>query len=165
MASDPSHPSPVAPSENADAGAVSDDGALAKTKGRAELDQVTITRPVKANFQPGEDGFATNREIPAGASGTIVAVWDHGEAYEVEFTKPFAAIATVEAADLTAACPDIAAALSKTASEVVQYDEVPPFYGIDGDPGHLAAHAEPTLKQPTETSQLNPTAIHRKLQP
>ncbi len=102
MTTESSPPIPVVPSENADAGAASEEGAPTKTKGRAELDLVCLSRPVKANFQPGEDGFATSREIPAGAIGTIVAVWDHGEAYEVEFSEPFAALATVEAADLGA---------------------------------------------------------------
>lgn len=38
--------------------------------------------------------------IRAGAEGTVVAVWNGGEAYEIEFPEPMGALATVEAADL-----------------------------------------------------------------
>ncbi|MCJ2093134.1 DUF4926 domain-containing protein [Methylobacterium sp. J-072] len=40
--------------------------------------------------------------VPAGTEGTIVAVYAHGEAYEVEFTAPVVGIATVRAAGLRA---------------------------------------------------------------
>lgn len=35
-------------------------------------------------------------EVPAGSVGTVVGVWNQGEAYEVEFVVPFQALATVE---------------------------------------------------------------------
>lgn len=34
--------------------------------------------------------------LPAGSEGTIVGTWARGAAYEVEFTKPFAALVTLE---------------------------------------------------------------------
>ena len=37
------------------------------------------------------------REVPAGSVGTVVGVWNQGEAYEVELVAPFAALATVAA--------------------------------------------------------------------
>lgn len=66
----------------------------------AELERVCLTHPVSAFYEPGERGFATDREVPAGANGTIVAVLGEGQGYEVEFTKPFAAIATVQDTDV-----------------------------------------------------------------
>lgn len=39
-----------------------------------------------------EDGHI----LPAGSEGTIVGTWARGAAYEVEFTKPFAALITLE---------------------------------------------------------------------
>lgn len=39
--------------------------------------------------------------IAAGIEGTVVGVWRHGEAYEVEFAEPMGALATVESGDLT----------------------------------------------------------------
>lgn len=58
-----------------------------------ELDRVTL----------GADVASDEGEIvPAGSSGTVVGVWGAGEAYEVEFFKPFPALATV-AADLISA--------------------------------------------------------------
>jgi hypothetical protein len=38
--------------------------------------------------------------ILAGTEGTVVAVWDGAEAYEVEFAEPEGAMATVPAKDL-----------------------------------------------------------------
>ncbi|MFY9294785.1 MAG: DUF4926 domain-containing protein [Methylorubrum rhodinum] len=38
--------------------------------------------------------------VPAGTEGTVVAVWDGGEAYEVEFPEPMGALATVAAGDV-----------------------------------------------------------------
>lgn len=35
--------------------------------------------------------------VPAGSVGTVVAVWSQGAAFEVEFTRPVDALATVEA--------------------------------------------------------------------
>jgi len=67
----------------------------------AELERVCLAYPVSAFYEPGETGFATDREVPAGASGTIVAVLGDGQGYEVEFTNPFTAIATVQDADLS----------------------------------------------------------------
>lgn len=64
----------------------------ASTKARVfvELARVTLGRPVLS-----EEG-----QVPAGATGTVVHVWSSGTACEVEFTKPFRAIATVKADDL-----------------------------------------------------------------
>lgn len=36
------------------------------------------------------------RDLPSGSEGTIVATWARGAAYEVEFTKPFAMLVTLE---------------------------------------------------------------------
>lgn len=66
----------------------------------AELERVCLTHSVSAFYEPGDEGFSTNREIPTGANGTIVTVLGEGQGYEVEFTTPFAAIATVKDADL-----------------------------------------------------------------
>jgi molybdopterin-binding protein len=52
---------------------------------------VTLSRPVLS-----EEG-----QVPAGATGTVVHVWSSGTVCEVEFTKPFQAIATVKADDVT----------------------------------------------------------------
>jgi hypothetical protein len=52
-----------------------------------ELSRIALTIPQKA-----EDG----RVLPVGSEGTIVGTWARGEAYEVEFTRPFAALVTVE---------------------------------------------------------------------
>lgn len=57
----------------------------------AELDTVALARPVAV------DG----RTMPAGSRGTVVAVYNAGVAYEIEFERPFHAVATVRAADLT----------------------------------------------------------------
>ncbi|RVU21925.1 DUF4926 domain-containing protein [Methylobacterium oryzihabitans] len=35
--------------------------------------------------------------VPAGAVGTVVSVWAEGAAFEVEFTQPVDALATVDA--------------------------------------------------------------------
>ena len=45
------------------------------------------------------------RELPVGTTGTIVGVWADGEAYEVEFTKPFHAVVTVTAPKLSRVDP------------------------------------------------------------
>ncbi|MCJ2071921.1 DUF4926 domain-containing protein [Methylobacterium sp. J-030] len=34
--------------------------------------------------------------LPAGSEGTIVGTWARGAAYEVEFTRPFSALVTLE---------------------------------------------------------------------
>jgi hypothetical protein len=41
--------------------------------------------------------------IPAGSHGTVVAVWDSGAAYEVEFAEPVVGLATVLPSFLKAA--------------------------------------------------------------
>lgn len=56
-----------------------------------ELDTARLLVPVTA-----DDG----REVPAGSVGTVVGVWNQGEAYEVEFVTPFEALATVAAGQL-----------------------------------------------------------------
>ncbi len=39
----------------------------------------------------------SSRIIPAGSKGTVVGTWADGEAFEVEFTEPFACLATIPA--------------------------------------------------------------------
>lgn len=56
--------------------------------GIEELSRVVLCRDVVA-----EGG-----RLPAGAAGTVVGVYRGGATYEVEFTKPFHAVATVDAA-------------------------------------------------------------------
>lgn len=34
--------------------------------------------------------------VPAGSIGTVVAIWAQGQAFEVEFTQPVDALATIE---------------------------------------------------------------------
>lgn len=53
-----------------------------------ELDDVRMTNDVTT-----DDGDT----IAAGADGTVVAVWNAGEAYDVEFPEPMGALATVKA--------------------------------------------------------------------
>ena len=52
----------------------------------ADLSVVEILRDVDT------DEGAT---VPAGSHGTIVATWNNGEAYEIEFARPVVGIATV----------------------------------------------------------------------
>jgi hypothetical protein len=52
-----------------------------------ELSMVSLIRPVEA------DG----RMLPSGTTGTVVHVYPNELAYEVEFNRPFHAVATVEA--------------------------------------------------------------------
>ena len=59
-----------------------------------ELDEVALTRAVHVQ--------AEGRELPTGARGTVVGVWQGGRAYEVEFVKPFACLVTVPAESLSA---------------------------------------------------------------
>jgi hypothetical protein len=60
--------------------------------GFAELSLVRTLRPVKEG----------RRVIPAGTLGTVVGVYSDGIGYEVEFARPFRAVVTFEASDLTA---------------------------------------------------------------
>jgi Domain of unknown function (DUF4926) len=53
-----------------------------------ELDRVVLQ----------SDLTVDGRRLPRGSSGTVVAIWGGGEAFEVEFTKPFACLATIERA-------------------------------------------------------------------
>ncbi len=53
-----------------------------------ELSLVALARPVEAE----------GRVLPAGSVGTVVHVYPDEKAYEVEFIRPFHAVATVEAA-------------------------------------------------------------------
>ncbi len=57
---------------------------------RAELSRVTLAHNVES-----ESGV-----IPAGSCGTIMHVYPGGPAYEVEFTSPIHAVATVKADDI-----------------------------------------------------------------
>ena len=50
-----------------------------------ELDRVRVLADVS-----GEDA-----EVPEGATGTVVAIWDSGRAFEVEFTEPVETLATI----------------------------------------------------------------------
>ena len=56
-----------------------------------ELDRVTLAVAVATD----EGGT-----LPAGSIGTIVGRWANGTAFEVEFTRPFPALATVEAGQI-----------------------------------------------------------------
>ncbi len=61
----------------------------AESDGRVrELDRVRVLRAVT-----GDDDLT----VPAGATGTVVAVYADGAAFEVEFTDPIDTLATVEA--------------------------------------------------------------------
>ena len=51
-----------------------------------ELDEVTLSRDVVDM-----DG----QRVPAGSVGTVVGVWGEMAAFEVEFTRPIQALATV----------------------------------------------------------------------
>ena len=55
----------------------------------AELDDVTLAAPVHV--------ASLDQDLPAGARGTVVGVWQGGRAYEVEFSEPFECLVTVPA--------------------------------------------------------------------
>ena len=57
----------------------------------AELSVVALTRAVDVEGQL----------LPEGALGTIVAAYGDGVGYEVEFERPFHAVVTLQAGDLT----------------------------------------------------------------
>ena len=59
----------------------------------AELAVVALRHPLTVEV----------RTLPAGSTGTVVAVYADSEAYEVEFDTPFHAVVTLEAADLISA--------------------------------------------------------------
>lgn len=59
-----------------------------------DLTMVTLLRPVSTDA-----GVVK----AAGSTGVIVGIWGAGEAYEVEFSEPRGALATVEAGALRAA--------------------------------------------------------------
>ncbi len=59
-----------------------------------ELDEVVLARAASV--------AELGKELPAGARGTVVGVWQGGRAYEVEFAEPFACVITVPAEDLAA---------------------------------------------------------------
>jgi hypothetical protein len=58
----------------------------------AELSVVALTHAVEIEGQ----------SLPEGALGTVVAAYRDGTGYEVEFERPFHAVVTLEAGDLTA---------------------------------------------------------------
>ena len=60
---------------------------IERTPAFAELTRVVLTKPVFVQ--------EANRELPAGSRGTVVAVWQGGKAYEVEFAKPFTCLVTI----------------------------------------------------------------------
>lgn len=53
-----------------------------------ELDRVELLADVLGDDQV---------TVPAGSVGTVVAIWAGGAAFEVEFTRPVDALATVDA--------------------------------------------------------------------
>ena len=57
-----------------------------------ELDQVALVMPVCDN--------TSGRNLPAGAHGTVVGIWQGGRAYEVAFSEPFECLVTVPAEGL-----------------------------------------------------------------
>jgi hypothetical protein len=59
-----------------------------------ELDEVVLARAVNL----GDLG----KQLPAGARGTVVGVWQGSRGYEVEFAEPFACLVTVPAESLAA---------------------------------------------------------------
>jgi hypothetical protein len=59
-----------------------------------ELDDVALTAPVCVR--------AVDRELPVGSRGTVVGNWRGGDAFEVEFAKPFECLVTVRADCLAA---------------------------------------------------------------
>ena len=44
--------------------------------------------------------LAGDASLPGGAEGTIVGIWGGGQAYEVEFTEPVAALVTVRSSHI-----------------------------------------------------------------
>jgi hypothetical protein len=58
-----------------------------------ELAEVALAVPVHDK--------TSGRNLPAGAHGTVVGVWQGGRAYEVEFSEPFACLVTVPAEGLS----------------------------------------------------------------
>lgn len=52
-----------------------------------ELDIVALREPFP---------LSGNASLPRGAEGTIVGIWGGGQAYEVEFTEPVAALVTLQ---------------------------------------------------------------------
>jgi Domain of unknown function (DUF4926) len=71
----------------------------------AELTVVRLRAPTSAEAQG---------DLPAGSLGTIVFVHDGGEAFEVEFVEPFAAVITLrrdEFEPTEAACDNLAGAV------------------------------------------------------
>jgi hypothetical protein len=71
-------------------------GPTVRTPFARELDRVTLSVPVESD---------EGRLVPTGSTGTIVAVWPGDDAFEVEFTTPFEALATVEARQISEVCP------------------------------------------------------------
>jgi hypothetical protein len=61
------------------------------TEAIRELDRVQILQAIS-----GDDDL----RVPAGATGTVVAIYAGGEAFDVEFTEPVDTLATVEATAL-----------------------------------------------------------------
>lgn len=73
-------------------GVWSDDASGSARSPMAEHSMVVLSRSVEL-----KDG----RSLPSGTRGAIVFVHGGGAAYMVEFSKPFQAVATVLAADLS----------------------------------------------------------------
>ena len=59
-----------------------------------DLDAVVLVRPVRSD---------AGTMVPAGETGTVVAVLDEAAGYIVEFSEPPGTLATVTGADLRAA--------------------------------------------------------------
>ena len=56
-----------------------------------ELEVVALREPVALEGEAG---------LPSGAEGTVVGIWAGGQAYEVEFTEPAAALVTLRGSQI-----------------------------------------------------------------
>jgi hypothetical protein len=72
----------------------SDDSVKSRRSPFKELDGVALAAPIYVT--------AIARELPAGARGAVVGAWRHGDAFDVEFTRPFECIVTVRSEGLVA---------------------------------------------------------------
>jgi hypothetical protein len=57
-----------------------------------ELDLVKLAVPVRSD---------AGQDVPAGAVGTVVGIWAGGSGFEVEFSEPFEALATVRSREIS----------------------------------------------------------------
>ena len=61
-------------------------GSIREGQTYAELERVALKEAITSD----------RRVLPRGATGTVVTIWGDGQAVEVEFTKPFAALVTLQ---------------------------------------------------------------------